>query len=188
LKTSFYLSCPTSNENNSEKSFYKKSTYYLLVKRRYHLTIWMLHDLVNAVLLYISYIWYDAIVVHWTEPKTLQIETTVMCLKKMWKSKLFSQVRKHVSVMPEMPSLPTYHSHFFSVVFHCLLNLNSRLWFIFCFLNILLFHLVKFSMLKLPTRQSRPLPYPLTLIPPLVLSLLDPRNILPLSQIHTNLA
>jgi hypothetical protein len=33
-----------------------------------------------------------------------------------------------------------YHSHFFfTVVFHCLLNLNSRLWFIFCFLNILLF-------------------------------------------------
>jgi hypothetical protein len=74
------------------------------------------------------------------------------------------------------------------------------------------FHLVKFSVLKLPTGQSRPLPYLLTLIPPLVLSLLDPEiffkaldfagtyggtavllllllfiSNFPLSQIHANL-
>jgi tyrosine-specific transport protein len=72
--------------------------------------------------------------------------------------------------------------------------------------------MVKFSVLKLPTGQSRPLPYLLTLIPPLVLSLLDQEiffkaldfagtyggtavlcfffvfSHFPLSQIHTNLA
>jgi hypothetical protein len=41
-----------------------------------------------------------------------------------------------------------------------------KLFFLFCYVN--------FTVLKLPSGQNKPLPYVLTLFPPLVLSLLDP--------------